>query len=102
MRKGDDVGVLGGNAVQSKSPRMNILRPLLEVRKEDLQEVCRNEGVKWTEDQLYYNDPTKYIRKFLQENEELVPGIAGLIKTCRDSRRHLRDRGINCCQYEIL
>ena len=89
----DDMGGRFLNTVGAKFPRVNILRPLLEVRKADLQEVCQNEGVEWTEEQ---SDGTvrKHIRKVIQENEELVPGIAGLMKTCQETRRHLKAQGI--------
>ena len=75
---------------------MNILRPLLEVRKADLQEVCRNEGVEWIEDpsNLSSEFVRNNIRKVLQENEELASGITGLMKTCKEARRHLKHQGI--------
>ena len=89
----DDMGGRFLSTVGAKFPQVNILRPLLEVRKADLQEACQNEGVKWTEEQLHSN-VRKHIRKIVQENEELVPGIAGLIKTCQETRRHLKAQGI--------
>ena len=96
MAKGDYVGGLGGmylRSVQAKFPQVNILRPLLEVWKADLQEVCQNERVEWTENTSDGN-VHKHIHRFIRENEELVPGIAGLMKTCRETRRHLKDQGI--------
>ena len=90
------VDKLGGkypSSVWAEFPQVTIFRPLLEVRKSDLQDLCRNEGVKWIKDPstnyLLHN-----IRKVLQENEELVPGIAGLVKTCQETRRHLKHQGI--------
>ena len=94
----DDMGGKFLSSVQAKFPQVNILRPLLEVWKEDLQEVCQNEGVEWTEDQLYSN-VRKHIRKIVQENEELVPGIAGLMKTCQEARRQLKHQGIVACTF---
>ena len=87
---------LGGkypSSVWAKFPQVSIFRPLLEIQKSDLQDLCRNEGVKWIKDPstnyLQYN-----VHKVLQENEELVSGIARLIKTCQGTRRHLKHQGI--------
>ena len=100
MAKGSGIDGLGGmypSTVWVEFPQVNILRPLLEVRKADLQEVCRNEGVKWIEDpsNLSSEFVRNNIRKVLQENEKLVPGITGLVKTCQEVRRHLKHQGVN-------
>ena len=99
MAKGSGVDGLGGmypTTVWPEFPSVSILRPLLQLRKVDLQEVCRKEGVEWIEDPS--NQSTDYIRnnirKILQENEELVPGITGLMKTCQETRRVLKHQGI--------
>ena len=75
---------------------MNVVRPLLEVRRADLQEVCQNEGVEWIEDlsNWSYVLVRNNISKIVQENEELIPGITGLMKTCKEARRHLKHQGI--------
>ena len=89
----DDLGGRSLNTVRAKFPQVNIIRPFLEVRKADIQEVCQNEGVEWIEDQLD-GSVRKHIRGIVQRNEELVPGIAGLIKTCQEARRQLKYQGI--------
>ena len=99
MAKGSGIDGLGGmypSTVWAKYPQVNILRPLLEVRKADLQEVCRNEGVEWIEDSsnLSYDFVRNNIRKVLQENEKLVPEITRLVKTCQETRRHVKHLGI--------
>ena len=83
---------------------MNILRPLLEVRKAELQELCRNEGVEWIEDPSNMSSDfvRNNIRRTLQENDELAPGIAGLVKICQDSRRHLKHLGIAAIELLLL
>ena len=100
MAKGSGIVGLGGmypTTVWAEFPQMNIVRPLLEVRKADLQEVCRNEGVEWIEDPSNLSSEfiRNNIRKLLQENKELVPGITGLMKTCQEARRRLKRQGIN-------
>ena len=99
MAKRRGIGILGGmypSTVWGDFPQVNVLRPLLEVRRADLQEMCRNEGVEWIEDPS--NLPHILIRnnvlKVLQENEKLVPGIAGLVKTGQEARRYWLHRGI--------
>ena len=84
------------STVWAEFPQVTILRPLLEVRKADLQEVCRNEGVEWIEDptNLSYDFVRNNIRKILRENEELNLGITGLMKICQEARRHLKREGI--------
>ena len=100
MARGDgDTDIMGGwypSTVRSACPGVNILRPFLEVQKADLQEVCQKEGVEWIEEpsnQLDNNNIYKNIREVMQQNEELVPGITGLLKTCRERRRHLEQQG---------
>ena len=88
--------MLGGvysQKVFTDFPRVNILKPLLEVRRAALQEMCRNERVEWIKD-LSFNHARGNVRKVLQENEELVPGITGLMKTCEEARRHSKPQGI--------
>ena len=82
--------------VWAEFPQVTILRPLLEVRKADLQEVCRSEGVEWIEDptNLSYDFSRNNIRRILQENEEVNPGITGLVKICQEARRRLKRQGI--------
>ena len=99
MAKGSGIDGLGGmypKTVWAQFPQVNVLRPLLEARKADLQEVCRNEEVEWIEDPS--NQSGDYIRnnirKILQENEELNPGIISLVKTCQEARRHSKRQGI--------
>ena len=99
MAKGSGIDGLGGmypSTVWAEFPQVNVLRPLLEVQKADLQEVCRNEGVEWIEDpsNLSYDFVRNDIRRVLQENEELVSGITKLVKTCQETRRHLKHQGI--------
>ena len=102
MTRGYEFYKLGGmysQKVFADFPRVNILRPLLEVRMAALQEVCQNEGVEWIED-LSFNLARNNIRMVLRENEELVPGIIGLMKTCEEARRHLKQQGIT--MYVII
>ena len=89
----DDLGGRFLSTVRTKFPQVNILKPLLEARKADLQEVCQGDGVEWIEDQLD-GSVRKRIHKIVLENEELVPGITRLMKTCQDARRELRYQGI--------
>ena len=89
----DDLGGRFLSTVRTKFPQVNILKPLLEARKADLQEVYQGDGVEWIEDQLD-GSVRKRIHKIVQENEELVPGITRLMKTCQDARRELRYQGI--------
>lgn len=98
MAKGSGVSGLGGmypSTVWAEFTQVNILRPLLEVRKADLQEVCRDEGVEWIEDpsNLSYDFIRNNIRRTLRENDEFAPRIAGLVKTCQETRRHLKHLG---------
>ena len=99
MARGDgDTDIMAGwypSTVRSACPRVNILRPFLEVQKADLQEVCQNEGVEWIEEPSNQLDDNIYknIRRVIQQNEELVPEIIGLLKTCRERRRHLEQQG---------
>ena len=99
MAKRSGVDGLGGmypHTVWADYPRVNVLRPLLEVRKADLQEVCRSEGVEWIKDPSNQLDDIvrNNVRKILQENEELNPGIIGLMETCQGARKHLKHQGI--------
>jgi tRNA(Ile)-lysidine synthase TilS/MesJ len=57
--------------------------------------VCQNEGVEWIEDPSNQLDNNFYkrIRQVMLQNEEVVPGIVGLMKTCRERRRHLEHQG---------
>ena len=101
--KGSGVEGLGGMypiSVWSEVPRVNILRPLLELRKAELKEVCQSEGVEWIE----HTGPSSQssISKFLDENEDLALGIAQLIHTCQDVRKDLKLQGMmftyaHCC-----
>ena len=77
-------------------PQVNILRPLLELHKTDLQEVCRNEGVEWIEDPSNQSDyyMRNNFRRILAENEELVPGISELVRTCQETRRLFKRQGM--------
>ena len=97
-RGDDDADIMGGwypSTVRAAFPRVNILRPFLEAQKADLQEVCQNEGVEWIEEPLNQLDDNIYknIREIILQNEGLVPGITGLMKTCREKRRHLEQQG---------
>jgi tRNA(Ile)-lysidine synthase TilS/MesJ len=99
LAKGSGVSGLGcmyPSTVWAEFPRVSILRPLLEVRKVDLQEVCRNEGMEWIEDPTNqsYDYIRNNIRRILQENEDLTPGITGLVKICQEARRYLKHEGI--------
>ena len=99
MAKGSGINGLGGmypSTVWAEFPRVNILRPLLQMQKVELQELCRNEGVEWIEDPSNMSSDfvRNNIRRTLQENDELAPGIAGLVKICQDSRRHLKHLGM--------
>ena len=99
LARGDSTNILGGwylNTVRVPYPQVNILRPFLEVPKADLQEVCRSEGVEWIEDPSNQldNNVHKNIRQIIRQNQEIVPGIAGLTKTCQETRRHLDHQGI--------
>lgn len=107
MAKGSGVNGLGGmypRTVWAEFPRVNVLRPLLEARKTDLQEVCRNEGVEWIEDPSNQSDDyiRNNVRKILQENEELNPGITALVKTCQEARTHLKHKGKICHNHVII
>ena len=97
--KGSGLEGLGGLypiTIRSEFPHVSILRPLLEVWKADLQEVCRREGVEWIEEpsnQSPGDIVRRGVKKTLYENEELVPGITHLIQTCRDAREELKLQG---------
>lgn len=106
MAKGSGVDGLGGmypSTMWVEFPQVNVLRPLLEVRKAALQEVCRNEGVEWIEDSSNQLDIVRNnVHKILHENEELDPGIIGLIKTCQEVRRNLEHQGTVANAYIIV
>ena len=102
LPRGSGLEGLGGMypiTVWSGFPRVNILRPLLELRKAELEEVCQSEGVEWVEDPS--NQSSDYlrnnIRKILHGNEYLVPGIAQLMYTCQDARKILKHQGMMEC-----
>ena len=75
---------------------MEILRPLLGLRKTQLQDVCRSEGVEWIEDlsnqfnHLAHNN----VQKTLCENEDLVSGIAQIVNTCQETHSILQHQGM--------
>ena len=72
-------------------PHVGILRPLLGLRKTELQEVCRSEGVEWIEDPSNQSSFVRNnVRKTLSENEDLVPGIAQLTDTFQETRNILQ------------
>lgn len=84
---------------------MNILRPLLELRKAELKEVCRSEGVEWVEDPS--NQFSDYLRNNVREvlhgDADLVPGIIQLVHTCQDAREVLKHHGmIECGMVKTL
>ena len=93
MAKGSGIEGLGGMypvTAWPGFPRVEILRPLLGLRKTELQEVCRSEGVEW----IAWNQSSDFVRntvrKILYENEDLVPGIAQLTDTCKETRNILQ------------
>ena len=102
MPKGSGLEGLGGMypiTVLSEFPHVNILRPLLEVRKAELQEVCRREGVEWIEDPSNQSSDfvRNNIRQILRKNEDLFPGIVRLIHTCQNVREELKQQGEVTC-----
>ena len=76
-------------------PRIKIVRPLLELHKRDLVEVCRSEGVEWVEDPT--NKNTNYIRNHfrsvLTDNPHLVGGVEELIKSCGETSTVINKQG---------
>ena len=99
MAKGSGLDGLGGMypvTMLSEFPRVNILRPLLELRKDDLVEVCKREGVEWIEDPSNRSDDfvRNNVRKILRENEDLIPGVTQLVETCQDTRRVFKHQGM--------
>ena len=98
MSMGSGFAGLGGMypiTVISEFPRVRILRPLLELRKAELMEVCRQEGMEWIEDPSNQSDDfiRNNIRKILQQNEDLIPGVTQLVDTCQDARRVFKHQG---------
>ena len=84
---------------------MNILRPLLELQKAELQEVCRSEGVEWVEDPS--NQSSDYlrnnVRKILHGDSDLVHGVTQLVHTCQNAREVLKHQGMmECGMIEML
>ena len=100
MSKGSGVDGLGGMypvTVMCEHPRVNILRPLLEVGKEELQEVCRSEEVEWIEDPS--NNSSNFIRnnvrKILSEDRDLAQRVSLLVASCQDARSVMKEEGNN-------
>ena len=97
--KGSGIEGLGGMypiTVWSEFPHMNILRPLLELRKAELQEVCQSEGVEWVEDPS--NQSSAYlrnnIRKILRGDADLDSGVTQLVHACQDAREVMKHQGM--------
>ena len=97
--KGSGVEGLGGMypiSVWSEFPHVNILKPLLELRRAELQEVCRSEGIEHVQDPSNQSSDfvRNNIRKSLRGNESLVPGITQLMHTCENAREVLKHQGV--------
>ena len=77
-------------------PLIEIVRPLLELHKRDLVEVCQCEGVEWVEDPT--NLSTKYVRnhyrQVLRDRPELVEGIERLVRSCDKARSVAHRQGM--------
>ena len=96
--KGSGVEGLGGMypiSVWSEFPHVNILKPVLELRRAELQEVCQSEGVECVQDASNQSNDLlrNNIRKTLCGNKDLVPGITHLMHTCENARGVLKHQG---------
>lgn len=106
MSKGSGLEGLGGMypvTVFPEFPRVNILRPLLQIRKAQLMEVCQNEGIEWIEDPSNQSDDfvRNNVRKILHENEDLIEGISQLMDTYQKARRVLKGQGTMLYLYTM-
>ena len=107
MSRGSGLDGLGGMypvTVLSEYPHINILRPLLELRKNDLREVCDSEGVEWIEDPSNQSSDflRNNVRKILDQDEDLSQGVNLLVSTCQDARSVYKEQGKCAVHFDIV
>ena len=98
MGKGSSIDGMGG--MYSLSRRLNyhhiqLARPLLNLRKEQLRGVCQEAGLDWVEDitNMSPHFSRNFIRLQLQDQPELVQGFLHLHNTLATIRGELGQRG---------
>jgi tRNA(Ile)-lysidine synthase TilS/MesJ len=77
-------------------PEVQIMRPLLQCRKQQLQQVCHEAGLEWIEDSS--NASTQfarnYIRHLLGQDPELTRGLHHMFTSLNQTRKAMTTAGI--------
>ena len=85
-------------------PNIQLVRPLLACRKEQLRGMCEEEGVGWVEDpsnrELYYK--RNYIRHVLENDPGLREGLYHMHNTLVDANKSLHSRCKGVYAYHYL
>ena len=76
-------------------PSVRVVRPLLEVHKHDLLDVCESEQLEWVEHpiNLLTNCHREHFRKVLFDHPELVGGVEQLVRSCKEARLNINEDG---------
>lgn len=77
-------------------PHIQIFRPLLQCRKDELREVCKEAGLEWVEDNsntsLHFT--RNYIRRLLEDDPAgLTEGLRHMLASIRQTRKAMINEG---------
>ena len=94
LRGGSSVSGLAGISTFSRVGSLLIVRPLLNVRRDELRRVLREHGQSWREDASNTSDTylRNRLRRFLSTRPQLSKSLLRLSRSCRDAREWMRDR----------
>ena len=95
---GSSVDGLAGMYMLSRRvlyPEVRIIRPLLQCRKEELREVCREVGLEWIEDSSNASPhfARNFIRKMLSQDTALTEGLHHMFTSISQTRKDMSSAG---------
>jgi tRNA(Ile)-lysidine synthase len=97
---GSGVYGLAGISPTTKMHGINIIRPLLNFSKEELQEFLRSRNIEWIEDPSNQNEHFARVkaRNFLNQHQQWIPKLASISKNlarAKDSIEYIVNKSIN-------
>lgn len=98
LSKGSSMDGLAGIYALSQRvaySQIQIFRPLLQCRKEELRAVCLDAGLEWTEDgsNASLHCTRNYIRDLLSRDPALVQGLQHMYTTISNTRKTMIGAG---------